>query len=139
MIRRPPRSTRTDTLFPYPTLYRSLPPSDDRRQRDHHRVFRLGDQLPGVQGDGGAGYALEPTLRVAGAILPHDGRELPHRAGGGVSMEIRRLTGMQRPPSPAVHGMLVSRGDAEPAVWRVPEETPLAILLNAPAFAVMMS
>src|SRR3546814_19719820 len=32
MIRRPPRSTRTDTLFPYPTLFRS-PPSlrADRR------------------------------------------------------------------------------------------------------------
>src|SRR3546814_4085083 len=27
MIRRPPRSTRTDTLFPYPTLFRSLEPS----------------------------------------------------------------------------------------------------------------
>src|SRR3546814_15321752 len=26
MIRRPPRSTRTDPLFPYPTLFRSLPP-----------------------------------------------------------------------------------------------------------------
>src|SRR3546814_6132501 len=24
MIRRPPRSTRTDTLFPYPTLFRSM-------------------------------------------------------------------------------------------------------------------
>src|SRR3546814_20016884 len=27
MIRRPPRSTRTDTLFPYTTLFRSLPAS----------------------------------------------------------------------------------------------------------------
>src|SRR3546814_6367579 len=26
MIRRPPRATRTDTLFPYTTLFRSLPP-----------------------------------------------------------------------------------------------------------------
>src|SRR3546814_4505185 len=26
MIRRPPRSTRTDTLFPYPTLFRSTQP-----------------------------------------------------------------------------------------------------------------
>src|SRR3546814_1521143 len=26
MIRRPPRSTRTDTLFPYTTLFRSDPP-----------------------------------------------------------------------------------------------------------------
>src|SRR3546814_5235455 len=27
MIRRPPRSTRTDTLFPYTTLFRSLRPA----------------------------------------------------------------------------------------------------------------
>src|SRR3546814_12265032 len=27
MIRRPPRSTRTDTLFPYTTLFRSSPPA----------------------------------------------------------------------------------------------------------------
>src|SRR3546814_2796959 len=27
MIRRPPRSTRTDTLFPYTTLFRSTPDS----------------------------------------------------------------------------------------------------------------
>src|SRR3546814_17373315 len=32
MIRRPPRSTRTDTLFPYTTLFRSL--RYDRRWRD---------------------------------------------------------------------------------------------------------
>src|SRR3546814_17159131 len=30
MIRRPPRSTRTDTLFPYTTLLRSLPRPRDR-------------------------------------------------------------------------------------------------------------
>src|SRR3546814_4144104 len=30
MIRRPPRSTRTDTLFPYTTLFRSLARADDR-------------------------------------------------------------------------------------------------------------
>src|SRR3546814_5634014 len=29
MIRRPPRSTRTDTLFPYTTLFRSRIPVDD--------------------------------------------------------------------------------------------------------------
>src|SRR3546814_20958735 len=28
MIRQPPRSTRTDTLFPYTTLFRSRPPWD---------------------------------------------------------------------------------------------------------------
>src|SRR3546814_13205200 len=30
MIRRPPRSTRTDTLFPYTTLFRSFQGSEDR-------------------------------------------------------------------------------------------------------------
>src|SRR3546814_18315505 len=29
MIRRPPRSTRTVTLFPYPTLFRSIPRGHD--------------------------------------------------------------------------------------------------------------
>src|SRR3546814_3223976 len=31
MIRRPPRSTRTDTLFPYTTLFRSGRPAHHRR------------------------------------------------------------------------------------------------------------
>src|SRR3546814_5307041 len=30
MIRRPPRSTRTDTLFPYTTLFRSSQSQDER-------------------------------------------------------------------------------------------------------------
>src|SRR3546814_16910555 len=33
MIRRPPRSTRTDTLFPYTTLFRSLAPDERLRRR----------------------------------------------------------------------------------------------------------
>src|SRR3546814_1086766 len=33
MIRRPPRSTRTDTLFPYTTLFRSSAPACRRRPR----------------------------------------------------------------------------------------------------------
>src|SRR3546814_16931740 len=32
MIRRPPRSTRTDTLFPYTTLFRSRPPPAHEEQ-----------------------------------------------------------------------------------------------------------
>src|SRR3546814_11405846 len=37
MIRRPPRSTRTDTLFPYTTLFRSV----DRRKEDEIRATEL--------------------------------------------------------------------------------------------------
>src|SRR3546814_15007490 len=35
MIRRPPRSTRTDTLFPYTTLFRSRQPDARSRCRAH--------------------------------------------------------------------------------------------------------
>src|SRR3546814_849164 len=39
MIRRPPRSTRTDTLFPYTTLFRSVDRNavDFERDAAHHR------------------------------------------------------------------------------------------------------
>src|SRR3546814_10380421 len=51
MIRRPPRSTRTDTLFPYTTLFRStgdgLPPS-----REHTAYSGKDDRaLSGQSGD----------------------------------------------------------------------------------------
>src|SRR3546814_13996059 len=46
MIRRPPRSTRTDTLFPYTTLFRSADPGAARRRlrrwRDHAAGGTLG-------------------------------------------------------------------------------------------------
>src|SRR3546814_13840326 len=44
MIRRPPRSTRTDTLFPYTTLFRSRRgqrPCRKRRERPHVRRSAL--------------------------------------------------------------------------------------------------
>src|SRR3546814_16667714 len=37
MIRRPPRSTRTDTLFPYTTLFRSL--------RVNHPIYVVGAEI----------------------------------------------------------------------------------------------
>src|SRR3546814_4494687 len=40
MIRRPPRSTRTDTLFPYTTLFRSPRCHADPRRRDDRRRHR---------------------------------------------------------------------------------------------------
>src|SRR3546814_2880900 len=40
MIRRPPRSTRTDTLFPYTTLFRSDGPADRGCRRLQQRVDR---------------------------------------------------------------------------------------------------
>src|SRR3546814_16943939 len=40
MIRRPPRSTRTDTLFPYTTLFRSFAALIEQFLRLHHRGAR---------------------------------------------------------------------------------------------------
>src|SRR3546814_4666911 len=41
MIRRPPRSTRTDTLFPYTTLFRSPRLQDQRAHAARRRLLRL--------------------------------------------------------------------------------------------------
>src|SRR3546814_4859829 len=54
MIRQPPRSTRTNTLFPYTTLFRSLPPVYERKAVDApvpagvapHWRFRLDHDAP---------------------------------------------------------------------------------------------
>src|SRR3546814_7095186 len=42
MIRRPPRSTRTDTLFPYTTLFRSPLPNEDYGPKPDHSASRAG-------------------------------------------------------------------------------------------------
>src|SRR3546814_14400274 len=50
MIRRPPRSTRTDTLFPYTTLFRSsLVRADSATDGQAHQEARRG---PGPEGGG---------------------------------------------------------------------------------------
>src|SRR3546814_7521166 len=49
MIRRPPRATRTDTLFPYTTLFRSVAAV---RRRRHRRAFARARQPgPDRRGD----------------------------------------------------------------------------------------
>src|SRR3546814_4097818 len=49
MIRLPPRATRTDTLFPYTTLFRSVGVADDfnlvKRHQGVERAFVLDGQL----------------------------------------------------------------------------------------------
>src|SRR3546814_1256166 len=65
MIRRPPRSTRTDTLFPYTTLFRSprRGPAHPQGERlglpDGHARFR-GSDVHGRPDRGDAGRARRP-------------------------------------------------------------------------------
>src|SRR3546814_2307141 len=47
MIRRPPRSTRTDTLFPYTTLFRSRDPVTRHRAAARERTLSARHRLAG--------------------------------------------------------------------------------------------
>src|SRR3546814_7681702 len=74
MLRRPPRSTRTDTLFPYTTLFRSRSRRVRRRQHAQSRLC-----IDGVDGgrEGGAGRrrlgAQGPARKRPGAdFVPAD-------------------------------------------------------------------
>src|SRR3546814_12273780 len=50
MIRRPPRATRTDTRFPYTTLFRSLPLSPAGAEYRSPPPDRLADAIGGHRG-----------------------------------------------------------------------------------------
>src|SRR3546814_2012698 len=61
MVRRPPRSTRTDTLFPYTTRFRSLAAGELRRAA---LVEAFEADPPQRLGDGAALRGIEPEARV---------------------------------------------------------------------------
>src|SRR3546814_11147864 len=82
MIRRPPRSTRTDTLFPYTTLFRSKPQSQLVGKN------RTQNETAGVH----AGYQVEALTHIAideqidqypegTGILQHRSNVAKHDAG----------------------------------------------------------
>src|SRR3546814_8979371 len=62
MIRRPPRSTRTDTLFPYTTLFRS---DHTRRRLDQHRIAIAEEAI--ALGDGMAIRGHHPFMTAVRA------------------------------------------------------------------------
>src|SRR3546814_15744995 len=85
MIRRPPRSTRTDTLFPYPTLFRSDTRSPLQRLEDPRGARRLAagerhgsrtvDSAPHVHARSSSGRSEEHTselqslMRISHAVF----------------------------------------------------------------------
>src|SRR3546814_7721457 len=125
MIRRPPRSTRTDTLFPYTTLFRS--PS--RNSPDPVATLCLADRTQyvadpgrhfivfpaGPLADGGPGLRRIP----AGAARPdsaggHEGKPAPEprqflahpvvhslRDGPALAAQGRQPVGVSTTPEPA--------------------------------------
>src|SRR3546814_21135511 len=77
MIRRPPRSTRTDTLFPYTTLFRSAGAARARTRRHRPNRDRIGV-------DGGGGGAVRARVRAlsAGPGAGAGSRAALRRSGG---------------------------------------------------------
>src|SRR3546814_5594292 len=93
MIRRPPRSTLPDTLFPYATLFRSI-------QRRGRLVVVDGHLAVGID-DAAAALAGDPLQRVAGEAFV--GAALPYEA-----LQV------------AVAGRLLGRDDGAGGLGQVP-------------------
>src|SRR3546814_19392060 len=73
MIRRPPRSTRTDTLFPYTTLFRSLHPQPEApagfgSARQPHAMGLLDQQ----SGNRASGDLCDGRTRLAAQLAEHE-------------------------------------------------------------------
>src|SRR3546814_8736210 len=110
MIRRPPRSTRTDTLFPYTTLFRSDAAADDAADHDQGGVPRA------------------QAAHIAGRGIVHAGRS---RAKGAAAWRpsrgqasVRRLS-VQLQLATDDHG--AGAADADAAVRRVAHHLDAAV------------
>src|SRR3546814_19146701 len=85
MIRRPPRSTRTDTLFPYTTLFRSEARPQERavlapaEPVDPEQLGQLGAVLLAD---------LEPVLHVVAGVVADEWQH-----GEGVETDLAHLAG----------------------------------------------
>src|SRR3546814_13570501 len=102
MIRRPPRSTRTDTLFPYTTLFRSMRQCGDRLADGG--LAELRGQARAIA-CGRAQRLLNQRLLLAAQQLQHDVDRRPyllhlHRADAAPTHRARPQPGRQRPPPP---------------------------------------
>src|SRR3546814_10980265 len=92
MIRRPPRSTRTDTLFPYTTLFRALPNAKLRSKLYH--LYREPEVSQDLNRKGALPEDPLPKLvQDAYTLLGADWREAAKQwAEGGHSSPDRKST-----------------------------------------------
>src|SRR5262249_44429569 len=104
-----------------------LSSSDDAGQSRHHRIFRLGDELPGIQGDGGAGVAVERAGRLSDSARSGIPCGAAHR-GGGVSGAARAVPRVKYRPGATEEGKRI-----------VPEEVAIAFTYGRTTHAVMMA
>src|SRR3546814_16339289 len=108
MIRRPPRSTRTDTLFPYTTLFRSRPPeqrpdrqvAEEKEQQPAHRIEEQDvaepDQVEMREAEQRQPYHAGIMRRRRAAPLHRGALDDPQGAGAEHEREIGRAPGRER-------------------------------------------
>src|SRR3546814_20711891 len=104
MIRRPPRSTRTDTLFPYTTLFRS-------HQGRRHALDRQVAGVVQAPSEAAQGLLVEHRYRrAAGVVVDHQPDRVradvedadplaPDRLAGTPALPMRQ-SGPGHPPPP---------------------------------------
>src|SRR3546814_6196229 len=116
MIRRPPRSTRTDTLLPYTTLCRSAPWGEHRVDEQRLVAARALDS-------GGKAVIEESAERIH--LVPCDGQPRRHRMAAAGDEQSRFLRGedrgaqidaADRPPRPLAYAVRVNRDHDRGAV-----------------------
>src|SRR3546814_6437885 len=132
MIRRPPRSTRTDTLFPYTTLFRSaererlaahlghvgfedqVDTDLERREPEHRGRPALKTLDPGggviifLEGEGSR--VAEPAgQHRSGGMVPRCGEEIGGRPGAAIEEFIAAEIGRAHVCTPVTHAHIVCR------------------------------
>src|SRR3546814_18194686 len=132
MIRRPPRSTRTDTRFPYTTLFRSRPERAVDRVGDALRIGRVElvqveEQMVAI-GEAGVDRALDrravrdaAARRPVARQLPPVGGVDPHPADDQIALG---------PPLHLPVGAIKPRKGARPAAHALPFSSPPDVSLE---------
>src|SRR3546814_8566272 len=113
MIRLPPRSTRTDTLFPYTTLFRSHADSNNSENDPASPLFGYTVDSPGVYYRNKAFYGL-----VSAELLALDGRW-----SNTLSGQIADKTGSEQVCTPVTNAHLVCRPLPEQTKQQQPTHT----------------
>src|SRR3546814_4485796 len=113
MIRRPPRSTRTDTLFPYTTLFRSVIVEDAIHDRF---VAALAERAQALK----VGAALDPDTQIAPAASEQQFEQNRHYVDLAQQEGGRRVTrGEALPLAPPGYYMSPALiADTDPAMRR---------------------
>src|SRR3546814_13901294 len=116
MIRRPPRSTRTDTLFPYTTLFRSPAAEAEEGEEEARRG----------KGDRQTEHDLDETTETAGRFAERERKasdnndddrdDFGDRALHGFPHLLQRL--FPRPAGPGGLDLCRNRRSEERRVWK---------------------